>query len=83
LYVNTSPGEGDVSGPWNSGENWEVMVPSAENTPLDGGDGTASVDLTGDDETAVEAFAARGASDPSRDPVTGADLGVLQQEPKK
>lgn len=80
LYVNTSSGDGDLSGPWNSGEQWEVMVPSGENTPLDGGDGTASVVLASDDEATVDAFAARGASDPTRDPVTGADLGVLSQE---
>jgi Mn-containing catalase len=81
LYVNTSPGDGDMSGPWNSGEQWQVLVPSNDNTPLDGGDGTASVVLASDDEATVEAFAARGASDPSRDPVTGADLGVLSQDP--
>src|SRR6202034_1163518 len=25
LYVNTSAGEGDMRGPWNSGEQWQVM----------------------------------------------------------
>ncbi len=82
LYVNRSPGEGDMRGPWNSGEQWQVMVPSDENTPLDDGDGTASVALASDDEAVVGLFASRGASDPSRYPVTGADLGVLKQEPK-
>jgi Mn-containing catalase len=72
-----------MAGPWNRGEQWQVLTPSEENTPLDGGDGTASVELSGDEEAVVGLFAARGASDPSRDPVTGADLGVLQQEPKK
>jgi Mn-containing catalase len=71
-----------MRGPWNSGEQWQVMVPSDENTPLDDGDGTASVALASDDEAVVGLFASRGASDPSRDPVTGADLGVLKQEPK-
>jgi Mn-containing catalase len=83
MYVNTSTGEGDAAGPWNRGEQWEVFTPTAENIPVDGGDGEASVQLTGEEEAVVGLFATRGASDPSRDPVTGADLGVLQQESKK
>jgi Mn-containing catalase len=82
LYVNTSTGEGDAAGPWNRGEQWEVFTPTADNIPVDGGDGQPSVELKGDEDAAVGLFATRGASDPARDPVTGADLGSLQQEPK-
>lgn len=81
LYVDTSRGEGDRTGPWREGKGFtEVLVPSEENIPVDGGDGHADVGLSADEQAAVEAFALRGASDPSRDPVTGADLGTLQQE---
>jgi Mn-containing catalase len=82
MYVNTSRGEGEAAGPWNRGEQWEVFTPTDDNIPLDGGDGLASVELQGIEQAAVNAFAARGASDPSRDPVTGADLGSLKQEAK-
>jgi Mn-containing catalase len=36
--------------------------------------------LSAEEQTAVDAFILRGKSDPTRDPVTGADLGTLQQE---
>src|SRR6185312_17094729 len=81
LYVNTSTGEGDMAGPWNRGEQWEVLTPTADNIPVDAGDGQASIELNGDESAAVGLFATRGASDPTRDPVTGADLGSLKQEP--
>ncbi|SFW22596.1 manganese catalase family protein [Luteibacter sp. UNCMF366Tsu5.1] len=82
-YVNTSRGEGDSTGPWAEGKGFsEVMVPNEKNIPVDGGDGHADVALTAKEKAAVEAFALRGQSDPERDPVTGADLGTLQQESK-
>lgn len=84
VYVNTSRGEGDTTGPWCEGKGFsEIVVPDEEALPVDGGDGQASVTLKGKEQEAVEAFAARGASDPARDPVTGADLGTLQQDPKE
>jgi Mn-containing catalase len=43
---------------------------------VDGGDGSASVSLNERDAAAVQAFAARTASDPDANPVTGADLGA-------
>lgn len=83
VYVNTSRGEGDTTGPWCEGKGFtEVVVPEADALPVDDGDGQATVALSGKQQKAVDAFAARGASDPSRDPVTGADLGTLQQDPK-
>jgi Mn-containing catalase len=80
IYVNTSRGEGERAGSWNRGEQWEVFDPNAKDAiPVDGGDGHASVELSGREEAAVDAFAHRGQSNPSRDPVTGADLGSLKQ----
>ena len=76
LYVNTSQGEGDAEGPWNTGEQWERMDDIEANLPLDGGDGTATVKMTAKDKKVAEAAKARLASDPGVDPITGADLGA-------
>ncbi|QWT20753.1 manganese catalase family protein [Bacillus sp. NP157] len=84
VYVNTSRGEGDTTGPWCQGKGFsEIIVPDEDALPVDGGNGQASVTLNAKEQDAVDAFSARGASDPSRDPVTGADLGTLQQDPKE
>jgi Mn-containing catalase len=83
VYVNASRGEGDAGGPWNRGEQWQVVVPSDETLPFDDGDGKASVELGSSEEIAIIAFATRGASEPGRDPITGTDLGTVTQEPKE
>ncbi|QCI11915.1 manganese catalase family protein [Pseudomonas putida] len=71
-YFNMS-GEPNVRGPWNEGSEWEyVENPSAA---VDGGDGTASVTLTPAETETVEAMKLRTMSDPTTNPVTGADLG--------
>lgn len=76
MYVNASQGEGDAEGPWNSGEQWDRVDDVEGNLPLDGGDGTASVGLTKAQEASLSALKSRLASDPSKSPVTGADLGA-------
>lgn len=76
VYVNTSQGVGDATGPWNSGDQWERIDDLEETMPIDGGDGSASVKLSSDDAAALQQLAARGMSDPSLDPTTGADLGA-------
>lgn len=81
VYVNASRGEGDAVGPWCQGKDFaSIIVPDGDALPVDEGDGSASVTLTEEETAAVSAFAARGASDPARDPVTGADLGTLAQD---
>jgi len=71
-YFNMS-GKPNVRGPWNEGEEWEyVENPSAA---VDGGDGTASVELAAPDLAVLEAMKLRTMSDPASNPVTGADLG--------
>lgn len=74
LYVNSSQGAGDMDGPWNSGENWDRD--DGPTPALDGGLGTASVNMGDDDAEVAEALLLRTRSDPSVDPVTGADLGA-------
>jgi len=75
-YVNTSQGEGDATGPWNEGEQWERIDDVAGSIPLDGGSGDASVELGGDDTEVAAALMQRTASRPDRNPTTGADLGA-------
>jgi Mn-containing catalase len=77
LYVNTSQGPGDTTGPWNEGEQWERLDDIEANLPLDGGDGQASVMTLSDRESSdAELMLIRLQSDPSDSPVTGADLGA-------
>jgi Mn-containing catalase len=78
VYYDMSQGEGDASGPWNSGENWEVVSDRDAQAAVDGGDGTATVKLGTKDAKVLEALAARTLSDPTIDPITGADLGASE-----
>jgi Mn-containing catalase len=76
LYVNTSRGDADAEGPWNSGEQWRRLEQVEEELPLDGGEGTASVRLKDADAKTAAAMAKRTMSDPETNPLTGADLGA-------
>lgn len=76
LYVNTSQGEGDATGPWNDGDQWDRLDDVAGNLPLDGGDGQATVGLDEDDKATAAAMLTRLKSDPTIDPPTGAALGA-------
>lgn len=76
VYVNTSQGDGDADGSWNSGEQWERVDDIEASLPFDGGDGFAQVELGASDRTAYEKMVTRTMSDPSASPMTGADLGA-------
>ena len=69
-----SQGEGDVEGAWNSGESGPVVSVRDGAAAVDGGDGTASVKVAAKDQKILEQLAIRTMSDPSGDPVTGAEL---------
>jgi Mn-containing catalase len=75
MYVNTSQGEGDMRGPWNSDENFDYVSDPEQFTAVDGGDGIPSIMLDPMEERVVTAMAERTASDPSANPVTGIELG--------
>ncbi len=75
MYVNTSQGEGDMRGPWNSDENFDYVSDPERFTAVDGGDGSASVRLPAAQKRVVVAMAERTASDPQVNPVTGIELG--------
>lgn len=76
IYVNASQGEGDMDGPWNAGDQWDRIDDLTETMPIDGGDGTATVQMDKGDARVVAALAARTLSDPGTDPTTGTDLGA-------
>jgi Mn-containing catalase len=77
MYVNTSQGEGDLEGPWNSGDQWERVDDLNQVLPADdSGDGTASVNLGPQQSAALRKMMVRLKSDPSSNPTTGADLGA-------
>jgi Mn-containing catalase len=76
-YYDMSQGNGgDVDGPWNSGKQWKRVDSRDEQAAVDGGDGSASVELTGDDSSVLENLAQRTASHTDSDPKTGAELGA-------
>lgn len=75
-YYDLSQGDGDMQGPWNSGENWEVVSDRDAQAAVDGGDGLASVKLRPKDTKVLDQLAARTQSDPNLDPLTGAELGA-------
>lgn len=60
-------------GPWNEGPEWEYV--ENPQPAVDGGDGLATVMVAENDAEVLKTMAARTASDPSADPLTGADLG--------
>ena len=76
MYVNTSQGEGDTNGPWNSGDEWDRVDDLEQVMPADGGNGMASVQLDAKDKKVAVKMAKRTLSDPAADPTTGADLGA-------
>ncbi|MZC34167.1 Mn-containing catalase, partial [Salmonella enterica subsp. enterica serovar 4,12:i:-] len=78
VYYNMSQGD-DPRGSWNSDENFNYV---AEPMPaVDGGDGLATVKLPREQMALLKAMAERTKSDPTVDPLTGAELGC--GEPKE
>jgi len=76
MYVNTSQGEGDMTGPWNSGEQWQRVDDLQQVMPVDGGDGLATPTLSRAEASAARKLVERTMSDPANDRTTGADLGA-------
>ena len=76
MYVDTSQGDGNLRGPWNSDETFTVVSDRDAFVAMDGGDGLGSVRLTADQTTLVEQMARRTRSNPDVNPTTGAELGM-------
>ncbi|MDR5755312.1 manganese catalase family protein, partial [Caballeronia sp. LZ024] len=75
VYFNMSKGD-DGRGPWNQGGDWKFV--EHPQPAVDGGDGTATVQVSQRDVEALQALAIRTASDPDSNPTTAADLGSGQ-----
>lgn len=80
VYFNMSQGEGDMRGSWNQGENWEYVSDRNEQAAVDGGSGDASVTLSADAVDRLKAMAVRTQSDPTADPITGAEIGMSKNQ---
>ncbi|ACO80813.1 Mn-containing catalase [Azotobacter vinelandii CA] len=72
-YFNMSQGADDVRGPWNQGAEWKFV--ETPQPAVDGGDGMATVNLPDKDAQVWKQMAMRTLSNPTADPLTGADLG--------
>ena len=83
VYVNTSQGDGDMRGSWNSDENFNYVTDREAHLAMDGGDGLSSVKLSAGQVEALKQMAARTKSDPKSDPTTGADLGAADTDAAK
>jgi Mn-containing catalase len=75
-YYDLSQGDGQPRGPWNQGPEWEFVGDYAQQIAVDGGDGSASVEVSSEEAEMLDAAAARTASNPQSTPTTGADLGA-------
>jgi Mn-containing catalase len=75
VYVNTSQGEGDLRGPWNSDENFQFVDDRERMLAMDGGSGTPEVSMDDRQRSVLMQMAQRTRSNPSINPETGADLG--------
>lgn len=79
-YFNLSRGLGEERGSWNQGEKWNFVSDLDDAQAVDGGDGMATVELPTDEAAVEQMMAARTASDPSVDPLTGAEIGMGEME---
>jgi Mn-containing catalase len=75
-YFNLSQGDADARGPWNQGDQWSYISERERQVAVDGGNGSASVNLDKDEQVALERLSSRTRSSIGVDPVTGADLGA-------
>jgi Mn-containing catalase len=82
VYVNTSQGEGDMRGSWNSDANFKYISDREQFLAMDGGSGLPEVALSADEQRVLDQMAKRTASDPKADPVTGAELGAASKGKK-
>jgi Mn-containing catalase len=82
VYFNMSQGDGDMRGSWNQGDEWDFVSDRDKQSAVDGGDGTAQVTLPSTDVNVLKQMAARTMSDPSAEPLTGAELGKGVQNPE-
>jgi Mn-containing catalase len=81
VYFNMSPaakGTEELRGPWNNQPTFEFREAQPA---VDGGSGLAELSMKEDEASMVNQMAARTVSDPSSDPMTGAELGMDGVDP--
>jgi Mn-containing catalase len=76
VYFNMSQGEGDLSGPWNNENAWQVISDRGQQAAVDGGNGLPTAKLNAAEKKAFQNMSERTASDPDSEPVTGAEIGA-------
>ena len=79
VYYNMSQGPGEARGSWNQGEQWDFVTDREQQMAVDGGTGEADVVMSATDAKVLKQMAARTESDPSAEPLTGAELGMGAQ----
>ncbi|MGG1946655.1 manganese catalase family protein [Trinickia sp. NRRL B-1857] len=72
-YFKMSVGAPPERGPWNEGRGLKLVEDPP--IPVDGGDGSAAVQLSEKERTTLDEMKARLKSDRTHDPETGAELG--------
>ncbi len=76
VYYNMSQGAGEARGSWNQGDQWQFVSDREQQMAVDGGPGDADVAMSSDEVTRLKAMAARTESNPSAEPLTGAEIGA-------
>ena len=76
VYYNMSQGTGEARGSWNQGDQWQFVSDRDQQMAVDGGSGEADVALSAADAQVLKQMASRTESDPSAEPLTGAELGM-------
>jgi len=83
VYFNMSQGGADMLGPWNDGPEWQRVDARDAQVAVDGGDGSASVQVQQDDAEQLDRMANRTRSDPGIDPsldhLAGAGMGTAPE----
>ena len=76
VYYNMSQGPGEARGSWNQGDQWQFVSDREQQMAVDGGTGEADVVLSSAEAKVLKQMASRTESNPSAEPLTGAELGA-------
>jgi Mn-containing catalase len=79
VYYNMSQGPGEARGSWNQGDQWQFVSDREQQMAVDGGSGEADVAMSASEAQTLRQMASRTESDPSAEPLTGAELGMGNQ----
>ena len=80
VYYNMSQGAGESRGSWNQGDQWQYVTDRDQQMAVDGGTGHADVAMSASEAQTLKQMASRTVSDPSVEPLTGAELVMGMQD---